>query len=80
MADDTIPTERWLVTMRSIFALPNGETETHEATDHVATADLDAYVADARTRWQAVSVSDEPDHGPGGVDGAYTVPNITSEV
>lgn len=71
---DTIPTERWQVTMRSIFALPNGDTATHEATDHVATADLDAYVADARTRWQAVVVSDTPDPGPGGADGAYVAP------
>lgn len=58
---DTVPAERWLVTMRSVFALPDGSLATHEATDHIATADLDAYVADARTRWQAVIVADQPD-------------------
>lgn len=58
---DINPTERYLITMRSVFALPNGELATHEATDHVATDHLDAYVADARTRWQAVIVADQPD-------------------
>lgn len=57
---DTNPTERWLVTMRSVFALPNGEIQTHEATDLLAADHLDDYVADARTRWQAVIVADAP--------------------
>lgn len=55
------PSERWLVTMINAFALPDGGVATHKATDHVATADLDAYVADARTRWQSVTVADQPD-------------------
>lgn len=31
---------------------------TTTATDHVPVGDLDAYVADARTRWQSVTVGD----------------------
>jgi hypothetical protein len=34
----------------------------------------DAYVADARTRWQTVEVGDEPDAGPAGYDGATHIP------
>lgn len=54
----------------------NGEayTETHRAVDFVNPEFLDAYVADARTRWQHVEVSDEPDAGPGGYDGQTAVP------
>jgi hypothetical protein len=32
----------------------------HEAHDFVPVADLDAYVADARTRWATVEVSPTP--------------------
>jgi hypothetical protein len=46
----------------------------HEAIDYVRPDFLDAYVADARTRWQSVEVSDEPDAGPGGYHGATAVP------
>lgn len=49
-------------------------TITHTATDYVRPDFLDAYVADARTRWQTVLVSDEPDAGPGGYHGATHVP------
>lgn len=35
---------------------------------------LDAYVADARTRWDKVEVGDEPDAGPAGYDGPTFVP------
>lgn len=45
------------------------------ATDYVRPDFLDAYVADARTRWQHVEVSDEPDAGPGGYGGQTSVPN-----
>lgn len=44
------------------------------ATDYVRPDFLDAYVADANTRWQHVEVSDEPDAGPGGYDGQTAVP------
>lgn len=59
--------------MRSVSALPDGQIATYEATDYVATEHLDAYVADAQTRWQSVTVSEEEDHGPGGADGEYFV-------
>lgn len=54
----------------------NGDpyVETHVATDYVNPELLDAYVADAQTRWMSVVVSDEPDAGPGGYDGATHVP------
>ena len=62
------------VTMRSVTAGPNGQTMSYEAVDYVRPDFLDAYVADARTRWQSVEVSDEPDAGPGGYHGATHVP------
>lgn len=57
------------VTMTSVVALPNGDTSTHQAVDYVPDDTLDAYVADAKTRWQLVEVGDDVDHGPGGPDG-----------
>lgn len=48
--------------------------ETHQAIDYVRPDFLDAYVADARTRWQNVEVSDEPDAGPAGYHGETHVP------
>ena len=44
------------------------------AVDYVRPDFLDAYVAEAKTRWASVEVSDEPDAGPGGYDGETTVP------
>ncbi len=50
-----------LVTMTS--TVTDGDVVfTTTATDHVPVGDLDAYVADARTRWQSVTV-DEPQEG-----------------
>lgn len=62
------------VTMRSVTAGPDGVTYEHVATDYVRPDHLDAYLADARTRWQSVTVSDEPDAGPGGHAGQTHVP------
>lgn len=62
------------VTMRSATLGADGEIHTMEAVDYVRPDILAAYVADARTRWQQVEVSDEPDAGPGGFDGATHVP------
>lgn len=79
MADDGRVDKR-RVTMRSVIALPGVDEEgrqllaTHEATDYVRPDHLDAYVAEARTRWQVVEISDEPDAGPGGYDGQTHVP------
>ncbi len=70
-ADPRITKRR--VTMRSIQLTPTGPVE-HKAVDYVRPDHLDAYVADARTRWQVVEVSDEPDAGPGGYEGQTAVP------
>lgn len=51
------------------------KTLTQTVVDYVRPSELDAYVADARTRWQSVTVSDEPDAGPGGYDGQTHVPD-----
>jgi hypothetical protein len=61
------------VTMRSAILTADGIV-THEAVDYVPLDILDAYVSDARKRWQLVEVSDEPDAGPGGHDGVTHVP------
>lgn len=65
--------ERRKVTMTNVVAQDDGSIATHQAVDYVGLDHLDAYVADARTRWQAVTVGEEEDHGPGGPDGEYTV-------
>lgn len=68
------------VTMRSAFLTGRTDDEgrpevaTAEATDYVLPEVLDAYVADAKTRWQTVEVSEEPDAGPAGYGGATYVP------
>lgn len=66
------------VTMRSVVARPDGGTDTHECVDYLRPDLLDAYVADAKTRWQVVTVSDEPDAGPAGYDGPTHDPNEES--
>jgi len=68
------------VTMTSYVVRPPVEEgdepqiERHEAVDFVREDFLDAYVADAKNRWQHVAVSDEPDAGPGGYDGETHIP------
>ncbi len=74
--DDRIDKRR--VTMTTFVALADGKVSKHEAVDYVRPDFLDAYVADARTRWQSVAVSDEPDAGPGGYDGDTAVPTFTN--
>lgn len=46
----------------------------NEAVDYVRPDFLEAYVAEAKTRWASVEVSDEPDAGPAGYDGETIVP------
>ena len=46
----------------------------HEVSDYVRPDHLDAYVDDARKNWQSVEVSEEPDAGPAGYEGATHVP------
>lgn len=66
------------VTMTKVVAVarPDGSilTQTLQGVDYVRPDLLDAYVADASRRWQVVQVSDEPDAGPAGYDGATYVP------
>lgn len=68
------------VTMRNIVATGKydadgrPEFQIYEVVDYVRPDFLDAYVADAQTKYQSVEVSDEPDAGPGGYDGATYVP------
>ncbi len=60
------------VTMTNVLVTEEGDkivTRRIQATDYVRPDFLDAYVADAKTRWQVVQVSEEPDAGPGGYHG-----------
>lgn len=69
--DDRITKRR--VTMKSVSLLADGGTAELEAVDYVLPEHLDVYVADARTRWQFVEVSEDPDAGPAGYDGETTL-------
>lgn len=62
------------VVMRSITLGADGAVHTHEATDYVRPDFLEQYVADAKTRWQYVEVSEEPDAGPLGYHGPTHIP------
>ncbi len=43
--------------------------------DYVREDFLQAYLADAATRWASIEVSPEPDAGPGGYDGPTYIPH-----
>jgi hypothetical protein len=73
MAKNTPEITKRRVTMTTV-EMRDGVLVKHEAVDHVRPDFLDAYVADARTRWQSVVVSDEPDAGPAGYHGQTHVP------
>lgn len=76
-ADPRVDKRRVTMTTYTFGAVDDkGEPEvlTTQVIDYVRPDFLDAYVADARTRWMQVEVSDEPDAGPGGYDGATHVP------
>lgn len=62
------------VEMSSVTKDASGQIVEHKATDYVRPDHLEAYVAVAKTRWQSVIVSDEPDAGPGGYHGQTAVP------
>lgn len=71
------------VTMRSAFLAGQDDEgkpiiRVAEAVDYVRPDFLDVYVDDARTRWQFVEVSDDPDAGPAGYGGATFVPGHLS--
>lgn len=68
--------EKRKVTMTNVSLTADGQVVRHEATDFVPLEILDAYVADAGTRWQSVVVDHEAGHdpGPGGDDGETHYP------
>lgn len=66
--------DRRKVTMVSVVAAADGNIHRHEAIDYVAVDHLDAYVADAKAKWQSVTVGEDPDHGPAGEHGHYKLP------
>jgi hypothetical protein len=74
--DPRIDKRRVTMTTHSATTDAEGKAviQTVQATDYVRPDILDAYVADARTRWQHVEVSEEPDAGPGGYHGETHVP------
>lgn len=65
--------EKRRVEMTNVVATPDGPAE-HKAVDYVPVDLLDVYVADARKRWQLVTVGDEHDPGPGGDEGTTNYP------
>ncbi len=78
MADKPQVTKR-KVTMTTAVAVADpktGEvrTELHQVEDFIRPDFLEEYVADARSRWQLVQVSTEPDAGPAGYHGATHIP------
>lgn len=70
LGETPVANDKRCVTMRSVRLAADGTTLTEECVDYVPLSILNDYVADARTRWQYVTVGDTPDAGPGGDDGA----------
>lgn len=70
--DDRVTKRRVTLTSYALVVDDDGKptTQKHEVVDYVRPDFLDAYVEDAKTRWQHVAVADEPDAGPGGYEGA----------
>lgn len=69
MPDKTPEITKRRVTMKRAVMVPDGDVYQYEAIDYVLPEDIEAYVTDARTRWDYVAVSEEPDAGPGGYHG-----------
>lgn len=61
------------VTMRNVSLTADGTVAEYEVVDYVPSDILDVYVADAKTRWAHVGVSDEPESNPNS-DEAPVVP------
>lgn len=68
--------EKRKVVMKSAIVLSDQTTATAEATDYVPVDILDAYVEDARTRWQSVEVEDGHNPGPAGDRGPTKRPKL----
>ena len=73
-------TNKRKVVMKTVGLAPNGDLLTYEAVDYVPESTDDEpdfllkYEADARTRWQSVTVEDGYDAGPGGDDAPVETP------
>jgi hypothetical protein len=75
MTEPTAPADpKYRVTMRSVSLAPDGSLIERERLDYVPLSILAAYVESVRPNWQSVTVSDEPDYGPGGEDGDTHIP------
>lgn len=76
MSEQQITKRRVTMTSYVVTGVEDGKpvTQQHQAIDYVRPDFLDAYVEHARQSWQHVEVSEEPDAGPGGYDGATVVP------
>ncbi len=70
--------EKRKVTMTTVEAHMSDDGQVvvgeHKAVDYVPVDILEAYVADARTKWQHVAVGDEHDPGPAGDSGDTVIP------
>ena len=73
--------EKREVVMRSVSLAADGSTVQHEARDYVPLDILDQYVADARERWQVVTVPEPAKHnsGPGGDKGQTRRPDFSKK-
>lgn len=77
MAGEQITKRRVTMSSRQFYGVDADGGEVYQETqavDYVRPDHLDAYVLDARRRWQTVEVSDEPDAGPAGYHGQTAVP------
>ncbi len=77
MAQETVDprVDKRKVTMRNASLDASGKSVTLEAVDYVRPDILEAYLADARSKWQFVDVAETPDAGPGGYEGQTPVPD-----
>lgn len=73
---EEITKRRVTMTRYSVTVGEGGEPITlkEEAVDYVRQDHVDAYAADARTKWAHVEVSADYDAGPGGYHGETVVP------
>lgn len=76
MTDPIIEKRKVAMTSTSTTVSSEGvvATATQTATDYIPLDILPAYVQDAATRWQVITVGDEHDPGPAGDDGPTVIP------
>jgi hypothetical protein len=69
------PDPKYRVEMRSVTLAADGALIRRERFDYVPQSILAGYVEHARTLWQSVVMSEEPDFGPAGIDGDTVIPD-----